>query len=100
MDYYTSDRLIPYAHGLKLSEDVLHYIAIRINWGEQLSLMKVAKEIQKRFNEPYLKQNTVKGRPVVYSDLCLLCMNLSANGHGRMLKVNLDDCIYIGDIEV
>ncbi len=47
-----------------------------------------------------LKENTVKGRPKIYADLCLLCMSLSEAGHGRMLQVNLEDCIYIGDIDV
>ncbi|MCE3312345.1 hypothetical protein LB333_13505, partial [Staphylococcus aureus] len=60
----------------------------------------LAKEIQSKFNDSYVKENTVKGRPKIYADLCLLCMSLSEAGHGRMLQVNLEDCIYIGDIDV
>ena len=46
-----------------------------------------------------LKKNTVKGRPKIYADLCLLCMSLSEAGHGRMLQV-IWKIVYIGDIDV
>ncbi|MCA0083491.1 hypothetical protein LB237_06790 [Staphylococcus aureus] len=88
MDYYTADRLYRYTNSSNLSEPILNYVASRINWGDKVSLMTLAKE------------NTVKGRPKIYADLCLLCMSLSEAGHGRMLQVNLEDCIYIGDIDV
>ncbi|BAS44888.1 transposon-related protein [Staphylococcus schleiferi] len=99
MDFYTAEELKPYAHHLKLSNDILHYVASRINWGDKLSLMQLSKEIQSKFNDSYVKQNTPKGRPIVYGDLCLLCINLSQDGHGRMLQVDLTDCVYIGDVE-
>ncbi|KAB2217425.1 hypothetical protein F9B43_15040, partial [Staphylococcus epidermidis] len=67
---------------------------------DKVSLMTLAKEIQSKLNDSYVKENTVKGRPKIYADLCLLCMSLSEAGHGRMLQVNLEDCIYIGDIDV
>ena len=93
MDYYTADRLYRYTNSSNLSEPIL-------NWGDKVSLMTLAKEIQSKFNDSYVKENTVKGRPKIYADLCLLCMSLSEAGHGRMLQVNLEDCIYIGDIDV
>ncbi|EOB0519186.1 hypothetical protein QUC43_08435 [Staphylococcus aureus] len=96
MDYYTADRLYRYTNSSNLSEPILNYVASRINWGDKVSLMTLAKEIQSKFNDSYVKENTVKGRPKIYADLCLLCMS----GHGRMLQVNLEDCIYIGDIDV
>ncbi|HCX0584245.1 TPA: hypothetical protein OYY98_002687 [Staphylococcus aureus] len=95
MDYYTADRLYRYTNSSNLSEPILNYVASRINWGDKVSLMTLAKEIQSKFNDSYVKENTVKGRPKIYADLCLLCMS-----HGRMLQVNLEDCIYIGDIDV
>ncbi len=98
MDYYTADRLYRYTNSSNLSEPILNYVASRINWGDKVSLMTLAKEIQSKFNDSYVKENTVKGRPKIYADLCLLCM--SEAGHGRMLQVNLEDCIYIGDIDV
>ncbi|EOD3635513.1 hypothetical protein ABH495_00625 [Staphylococcus aureus] len=97
MDYYTADRLYRYTNSSNLSEPILNYVASRINWGDKVSLMTLAKEIQSKFNDSYVKENTVKGRPKIYADLCLLCMSA---GHGRMLQVNLEDCIYIGDIDV
>lgn len=100
MDYYTADRLYRYTNSSNLSEPILNYVASRINWGDKVSLMTLAKEIQSKFNDSYVKENTVKGRPKMYADLCLLCMSLSEAGHGRMLQVNLEDCIYIGDIDV
>ncbi|HGZ3712053.1 TPA: hypothetical protein ACOHG9_002971, partial [Staphylococcus aureus] len=96
----TADRLYRYTNSSNLSEPILNYVASRINWGDKVSLMTLAKEIQSKFNDSYVKENTVKGRPKIYADLCLLCMNLSEAGHGRMLQVNLEDCIYIGDIDV
>ncbi|NGW73749.1 hypothetical protein G6W97_09590 [Staphylococcus aureus] len=99
-DYYTADRLYRYTNSSNLSEPILNYVASRINWGDKVSLMTLAKEIQSKFNDSYVKENTVKGRPKIYADLCLLCMSLSEAGHGRMLQVNLEDCIYIGDIDV
>lgn len=95
MDYYTADRLYRYTNSSNLSEPILNYVASRINWGDKVSLMTLAKEIQSKFNDSYVKENTVKGRPKIYADLCLLCMSLSEAGHGRMLQVNLEDCIYI-----
>lgn len=100
MDFYTADKIAPYAVHLKLTEAMLSYIASRINTGETLSLMALASEIQKRFNDSYVKENTIKGRPRVYTDICLLCFGLSEAGHGRLLQVDLSDCIYIGDIDV
>ncbi|CCW21696.1 TPA: hypothetical protein PXC30_001729 [Staphylococcus aureus] len=100
MDYYTADRLYRYTNSSNLSEPILNYVASRINWGDKVSLMTLAKEIQSKFNDSYVKENTVKGRPKIYADLCLLCMSLSEAGYGRMLQVNLEDCIYIGDIDV
>ncbi|GBX13110.1 hypothetical protein [Staphylococcus aureus] len=100
MDYYTADRLYRYTNSSNLSEPILNYVASRINWGDKVSLMTLAKEIQSKFNDSYVKENTVKGRPKIYADLCLLCMSLSEARHGRMLQVNLEDCIYIGDIDV
>ncbi|MEI2093204.1 hypothetical protein VWF11_08185 [Staphylococcus aureus] len=100
MDYYTADRLYRYTNSSNLSEPILNYVASRINWGDKVSLMTLAKEIQSKFNDSYVKENKVKGRPKIYADLCLLCMSLSEAGHGRMLQVNLEDCIYIGDIDV
>lgn len=99
MDFYTAERLYPFARNLNLDETLLTYIASRLNWGDKISLMTLAKEIQTKFNQPYVKEKTIKGRPKVYADLCLLCINLSEAGHGRMLQVNLEDSIYIGDIE-
>lgn len=99
MEYYTGERLKNYANHLKISDEILDYVASRINWGEKLSLMTLAKEIQSKFNDSYIKQNTPKGRPIIYGDLCLLCMSLSQAGHGRMLQVDLKDCVYIGDVE-
>ncbi|WP_239733421.1 hypothetical protein [Mammaliicoccus sp. J-M41] len=100
MDYYTFDRLKPYAKNLKIEDNILNYVASRFNWGDKISLMSLAKEIQsKPFTDDYIKENTPKGRPKIYGDLCLLCINLSQGGHGRMLQVNLEDCIYIGDVE-
>ncbi|ORI02838.1 hypothetical protein B5723_08120 [Mammaliicoccus sciuri] len=99
MDYYTLDRLKPYAQNLKLTDNILNYVATRINWGDKISLMTVAQEIQSKFTDPYVKENTPKGRPQIYGDLCLLCISLSQAGHGRMLQVDLKDCIYIGDVD-
>lgn len=101
MDFYTAERLKPYAINLDLPYEILPFIAGRINWGSQISLMDLAKEIQFKFNNhPYLKENTLKGRPKFYGDLGLLFIALSQAGHGRMLQVNLADCIYIGDVEI
>ncbi|RIO39885.1 hypothetical protein BUZ63_06320 [Staphylococcus pasteuri] len=101
MDFYIAERLKPYAINLDLPYEILPFIAGRINWGNQISLMDLAKEIQFKFNNhPYLKENTLKGRPKFYGDLCLLFIALSQAGHGRMLQVNLADCIYIGDVEI
>lgn len=75
MDYYTADRLYRYTNSSNLSEPILNYVASRINWGDKVSLMTLAKEIQSKFNDSYVKENTVKGRPKIYADLCLLCMS-------------------------
>lgn len=99
MDYYTYDRLKPYALNLRLTDNILNYVATRINWGDKISLMALSKEIQSKFTDSYVKENTPKGRPRIYGDLCLLCISLSQAGHGRMLQVDLSDCIYIGDVE-
>ncbi|KIX91238.1 hypothetical protein TP70_03505 [Staphylococcus microti] len=100
MDFYTADRLAPYAVNLKLSEGMLAYIASRINTGDELSLLTLSKEIQKKFNDNYVKSNFKSGRPRVYSDICLLCFGLKEAGYGRLLQVDLSDCIYVGDIFV
>ena len=55
MEFYTADNLAPYARTLKLSEGMLSYIASRINTGEALSLMLIAKEIQENLMATMLK---------------------------------------------
>ncbi|HAR2858365.1 hypothetical protein SE116_11545 [Staphylococcus aureus] len=100
MEFYTADNLAPYATNLKLTESMLSYIASRFNTGEELSLITLAKEIQMKFSGDYVKDNLPSGRPRIYSDVCLLCFSLNEAGHGRLLQVDLTDCIYIGDIDV
>ncbi|HHQ5170684.1 TPA: hypothetical protein ACSP6G_000843 [Staphylococcus aureus] len=100
MEFYTADNLAPYARTLKLSEGMLSYIAARINTGEKLSLMAIAQELQKKFSGDYVKSSLPSGRPRIYTDVCLLCFSLKEAGHGRLLQVDLRDCIYIGDIDV
>ena len=58
MDYYTADRLYRYTNSSNLSEPILNYVASRINWGDKVSLMTLAKEIQSKFNDSYVKENT------------------------------------------
>lgn len=99
MEFYTADRLYPYALNLKLTDSMLEYLAARMNSGEKLSLMKIAGEIQDRFKDSYAQELTPKGRPKIYSDICLLCFGLSQAGHGRLLEVNLKDCIFIANID-
>lgn len=66
MDFYTAERLKPYAINLDLPYEILPFIAGRINWGSQISLMDLAKEIQFKFNNhPYLKENTLKRSPQI-----------------------------------
>lgn len=43
MDYYTADRLYRYTNSSNLSEPILNYVASRINWGDKVSLMTLAK---------------------------------------------------------
>ena len=54
MEFYTADNLAP-TRTLKLSEGMLSYIASRINTGEALSLMLIAKEIQENLMATMLK---------------------------------------------
>lgn len=56
MDYYTADRLYRYTNSSNLSEPILNYVASRINWGDKVSLMTLAKEIQSKFNDSYVKR--------------------------------------------
>ncbi len=56
MDYYTADRLYRYTNSSNLSEPILNYVASRINWGDKVSLMTLAKEIQSKFNDSYVKE--------------------------------------------
>ncbi|UXU60243.1 hypothetical protein [Staphylococcus agnetis] len=99
MDFFTSETLAPYALNLKLTDSMLEYIAARMNSGEKLSLMQIALEIQNRFKNETTKKLTPKGRPIIYSDICLLCLGLSQDGHGQMLEVNLKDCIFIANLD-
>ncbi|UBH13590.1 DUF3895 domain-containing protein [Macrococcus armenti] len=87
-----------YATNLRLSEDVLNYIAIRINNARPINALDLCYEIRERFNESYLYLNFSSGRPKVYSDICMLFCRLVENKSGYFLKYSIAEIVYCGDI--
>jgi hypothetical protein len=101
--YYSKEDLELYlSKDYPIDEKILHYIAGRLNCGTKISILELSLDIYRLFDLKDTKGLTKIGRPKIYYNICLLCINLSKAGNAKVIQCNnpKKDYIFIGNIDI
>ncbi|HDH6083001.1 MULTISPECIES: hypothetical protein [Staphylococcus] len=91
----TYDKICKYAYKLRLSDELLYFLADRLDQGGRINVLKLAENIRDMHQIGFYSESYASGRPRIYGDLGLFFILLSEAGIGYIETMTRDKYVYV-----